>query len=96
MKFNIEHLAKLARLDLNEEEKEKFASEVKKILDFVAQLNEADTTGVEPVAHAINISDVKRSDEAKNHAAESLKDELLKAAPQKQGDFIKVKSVFEK
>ena len=50
---DVEHVAKLARLELNEEEKVKFSKQLGDILKYVEQMNEVDTTGVEPMNHAM-------------------------------------------
>lgn len=58
----VEHVAHLARLDFDQEEKERFAKELNDILEFVAQLEEVDTTGVEPAYHALELKNVFRED----------------------------------
>ena len=59
---DVEHVAKLARLELTEEEKEKFTKQLGAILEYAQQMNEIDTTGVEPMAHAIPVVNVMRED----------------------------------
>jgi len=95
MKFDIDYLARLARIELSPTEKEKFDAELQKILDFVAQLNEVDTEEVEPLAHVVNITNIKRADVAQETPDES-RENLIQAAPQQESGFIKIKSVFEK
>lgn len=56
-------IAKLARLKLSEQEVEQYTRELDKILDFVAQLNEVDTKGVEPVVHGVPLDAHMREDE---------------------------------
>ncbi len=58
----VEHVAHLARLDFDQEEKERFAKELNDILEFVAQLEEVDTAGVEPAYHALELKNVFRED----------------------------------
>jgi len=50
---DVEHVAKLARLDLTREEKEKFTKQLGERIKYVEQMNEVDTTGVKPMAHAL-------------------------------------------
>jgi len=52
-KKTVEHIANLARLEVSEEEITSFTRELGSILDYVEQLNEADTTKVEPAAFMI-------------------------------------------
>ena len=47
-KKKIEHLAKLARIELSEEEKASFTKQVETILKFVSTLQQVDTIGIEP------------------------------------------------
>ena len=61
----VKHVAHLARLAITEEEAEKFAEQLGKITDFAEQLNELDTTNVEPTSHVFPIANVLREDVAK-------------------------------
>ena len=65
MKMDIEKVARLARLELSEEEKETFGNQMEQILTYMEQLNRLDTSGVEPTSHAIPIYNVFRDDEVK-------------------------------
>ena len=62
---DVEHVAKLARLELTEDEKAKFTTQLGDVLKYVDQMNEVDTTGVEPMAHAIDFVNVMRDDAVK-------------------------------
>lgn len=62
----VEHVALLARLNLKEEEKEIFAEQLSKILDYANKLNELPTEGVEPLAHILPVYNVFRKDEVKS------------------------------
>jgi aspartyl-tRNA(Asn)/glutamyl-tRNA(Gln) amidotransferase subunit C len=55
-------VALLARLRLAPEELERYTSQLNSIVDYVAQLQELDTTGVEPLAHGIEVRNVFRED----------------------------------
>ncbi len=76
---DIRHIAKLARLQLSEEEVKKFAKELTSILEYIDVLNELDTENVEPTAQVTGLSNVFREDEAKE--SEATKDELLGCSP---------------
>ena len=92
--MNINHIAKLARLGLGEDEKSKLESELSEILDFVEQLKEVETENIEPTAHATGMENVVRPDEARR-TAEDERQEILGNAPQRKDNFIKVKSVLQ-
>lgn len=87
---DVEHVAKLARLELTEEEKEKFATQLGDVLKYVDQMNEVDTTGVEPMSHAIDFVNVMREDTVKY---EQTKEELMKNAPDEENGFFKVPKI---
>jgi len=61
-KEEVAYVANLARLSFSGEETEKFTSQLNDILLYMDKLNEADTTGVEPVTHAIAQKNAFRSD----------------------------------
>lgn len=87
---DVEHVAKLARLELSEEEKVKFSKQLGDILKYVEQMNEVDTTGVEPMSHAIDVFNVMRDDV---EIYEQTKEELMANAPEQEGDFFKVPKI---
>lgn len=89
----IEHLANLAKLELSEQEKERYAKELSGILEFVGQLQELDTTGVEPTAHVTGLMGGERSDVVKE-CNPKTRARLLHAVPRKAGDLVEVPAVF--
>ena len=60
--MDIEHLAKLARLKLTDEEKEKFSNQMGTIIEYIEKLGELDTKNVEPTANVLGLSNVFRED----------------------------------
>ncbi len=91
-KETVERVAHLARLELNEEEKEKFAEQLSDILDHAEKLNELDTSNVEPMAHVLSINNVLREDEVR----ESLdREETLANAPDKEKGMFKVPQIVD-
>jgi aspartyl-tRNA(Asn)/glutamyl-tRNA(Gln) amidotransferase subunit C len=56
------HVARLARLDLDEAEVQRMASELSKVLDHVARIGELDLTGVLPTSHVVDVTGVLRPD----------------------------------
>ncbi|OGF24399.1 hypothetical protein A3H09_01300 [Candidatus Falkowbacteria bacterium RIFCSPLOWO2_12_FULL_45_13] len=93
-KQEIQHIAKLARLDLSEPELEKYGGQLSAVLDYIDQLKEVDVKGVEPTAQVTGLENVLREDEVKNWDKEEI-ELALKDAPARGGRFIKVKRVLE-
>lgn len=87
---DVEHVAKLARLELTEEEKQKFSTQLSSILEYVEEMNEVDTTDVQPMSHAIHFVNVMREDEVKY---EQTKEELMKNAPVEEDGFFMVPKI---
>ncbi|HEY0829322.1 MAG TPA: Asp-tRNA(Asn)/Glu-tRNA(Gln) amidotransferase subunit GatC [Bacilli bacterium] len=89
---DVEHVAKLARLELKEEEKQPFTEHLNAILKYAEQLNELDTENVEPTSHVMMLSNVMREDEVRP----SLPlDKVLLNAPDEEDGQIKVPAVLE-
>jgi aspartyl-tRNA(Asn)/glutamyl-tRNA(Gln) amidotransferase subunit C len=88
---DVEHIARLARLEFTEEEKKKFTHQLNDILTYVEQLNKLDTSKVEPLSHVIELDNVFRPDVAKPGLTP---DEALKNAPAKTEKFFKVPKVI--
>lgn len=91
---DVEHIAKLARIELTEKEKEKFSNELSLILDYINQLNEVDTKDVEPTSQVTGISNALRSDESVNDL--NNQDKIIKGFPQRKETLLKVKAILEK
>ncbi len=88
----VEHIARLAKLEFTQEEKERFTRELNRILEYVEKLNELDTSNVEPLSHTTEITNVMRGDRVTG----SLPlEEVLKNAPSRQGNFFKVPKVVK-
>ena len=85
-------LARLARLQLSDEEVETFQKEISAILGYVEQLQQADLEGVEPTYQVTGLKDVMRPDEVKEYGVSPA--ELLKNAPAAENGHIKVKRVL--
>ncbi len=92
MKMDIEKVARLARLELSEEERETFGNQLEQVLTYMEQLNRLDTTGVEPTSHAIPIYNVFREDEVKSSISQ---EEVLAIAPDEEEGHFKVPKIIE-
>ena len=90
MSFEIEQIAELARLSLKPEEKAKLKKDLESILAYVEQLKSVPTDPVEPTSHVLNLENVFREDRV--HPS-NVRDEVLKHAPQREGNFFKVPKV---
>ena len=82
----VEHVAWLAHIELAEDEKVLFTEQFNRILDFFRKIDEAETEGVPPTYHVLEIVNVWRSDEG----GESLpREEILRNAPKKEKGFFR-------
>ena len=88
---DVEHIAKLAKLEFTEAEKEKFTHQMNQILEYMEQLNTLDTSNVEPLSHVIELSNVFRADEVKPGVST---EDALKNAPEKDEHYFKVPKVL--
>jgi aspartyl-tRNA(Asn)/glutamyl-tRNA(Gln) amidotransferase subunit C len=90
----IEEVAKLAKLQFNEEEKQKLQTELDSIIIYMDKINELDMENVKPLENIHEITEnVLREDIAKEILT---KEEALKNAPAKTDDFFKVSKVINK
>jgi aspartyl-tRNA(Asn)/glutamyl-tRNA(Gln) amidotransferase subunit C len=88
----VRKVAKLARLELSDADLILMQQQLSAILDYLAQLNELDTSEVEPLAHPLPIENVFRPDEP----VPSLPaDAALQNAPNRVGDYFGVPAVFD-
>jgi len=88
----VRHIAGLARLQFSEEGEQKMADELGSILDYVDKLNELDTSGVPPMSHVLDVTDVDRPDEI---ASRIDREQALENAPDTDGDYFRVPKVIE-
>ena len=88
----VEHVARLARLDLAPEEKERMRSQLDAILTYIDKLRRLDTEGVEPTSHAIPIVNVMREDEVRPCFPVA---DMLANAPERDGDLFRVPKIIE-
>lgn len=88
----VKRIARLARLELSDDQLERFAGDVGRILDHVRHLEEVDVEGVEPTAHGVALPTKWRADEP---TEEDRHDDLLAGAPARMGDAISVPRIIE-
>lgn len=91
-KQDVDYVARLSRLALSEAERDQFAEQLSAVLNYIDTLNEVDTTNVEPTTHVMDVVNVWRADEAKPFEDT----EAIRAnAPERDGDYCKVKKVID-
>jgi aspartyl-tRNA(Asn)/glutamyl-tRNA(Gln) amidotransferase subunit C len=88
---DVRHVAKLARLDLDERHLQTFTGQLESILGYVAKIGQVDISGIEPMAHAIPLANVLREDVVQPGLA---LDKVLQNAPETDGPFFKVPKII--
>lgn len=88
----IEYVGILAKLELSDEEKEQAKKDMGEMLDYIDQLNEMDTTGVEPMSHVFPVHNVFREDEVTN--GDGREDTLANAPLMRDGGFEVPKTII--
>ncbi len=91
-KEQVEHVAKLARLEVSEDEKAMFARQLSAILTYMDQLKEVDTEGVEPTATVLPTENVFREDAVKPSLTQ---ERALANAPDQADGFFRVPKILE-
>jgi aspartyl-tRNA(Asn)/glutamyl-tRNA(Gln) amidotransferase subunit C len=89
---DVEHVARLARLQLGEEELPLLREQLSGILGYIDKLGALDTASVEPTAHAVALVNVMRDDEVEPCFP---RDEMLANAPDSAGEFFRVPRIIE-
>ncbi len=91
-KEEVEHVALLARLKFDEEEKERFTTQLNGILDYMGKLGQLDTQGVEPTFHAVARTNAFREDGVGPSLSRDLS---LSNAPERDRGFFRVPKIIE-
>jgi aspartyl-tRNA(Asn)/glutamyl-tRNA(Gln) amidotransferase subunit C len=97
-KKEVQRIAKLARLDLNEKEIRRFQKELYSILDYVGKLKKIDPEICELAStkHLLAVENIMREDEARRNGASAAKaKKLLELASQTENGYLKVKSILK-
>lgn len=88
----VRHIAHLARLGLTDADVEKFAPQLSEILDYFERLKAVDTEGVPPTTYPLDLHNVMRDDVTDPPATA---EETLQNAPQREGDFFRVRAILD-
>ena len=96
----VQHIAKLARIELTDQEKRKFQKELSSILDYVEKLNKIGTSKIERIAQITGLKDVMREDtrmkmRIKSELDTNVQKKILKQVPDKKDNYIKVPKILE-
>lgn len=86
-KPDIDHLAKLARMELSDEEKRSLESDLGAIVGYMNTLSAIDTSDAEPMEHVLGLSNVMRKDEPSPSSPRGV---LLSCAPHEEDGFYSV------
>jgi aspartyl-tRNA(Asn)/glutamyl-tRNA(Gln) amidotransferase subunit C len=86
------HIALLARLGVTEVETDRFREQLSNILENFEVLQQVDTSDILPTAQSISLQNIVSADEVTPSLPQS---QVLANAPQKEGDFFKVRAVLE-
>lgn len=89
---DVDHVARLARLQLAETEKNLFAGQMDAIIGYVEKIKELDTDGVTPTSHAVPMENAFREDAVRPSIGV---EKALRNAPQRAESFFKVPKVIE-
>jgi len=92
-KLKVEKLAKLSRLNFNDQEIDAMISDLEEMLKFVDKLNEINTDDISPLTHIHAANNIYRDDCPKNL---DIKTQILENAPNHNSDYIKVPKVLRK
>ena len=89
-KIDIQKIAKLARLRLTETESDKLYCYLEQVVDYMSQLNQLDTSNVQPTSHILPINNIFRDDET----SKSKNIDSLTAAPSKNKGHYEVPKII--
>ena len=88
----VRHIARLARLGLTHDDVDKFRHQLSDILDYFEKLAAADVEGVPPTAYPLDLHNVMRDD---NPEPPTDREEVLNNAPQRDGDYLRVRAILD-
>lgn len=90
----VKHIAKLSHLKATDQELERLAGELSSIMEYVSELEKADTKGTEITARASGALNVMREDEVEGKESVEQAAELVNVAPDNEDGYVKVKAIL--
>jgi len=98
-KEQVLHLAKLARIQLRDDEIEKLIQDLNKILNYVEKIQELDLENIEPLVNIVEKLPLRKDNILSEEEIEELneiRERIIKNFPQKEGNYLKVPKILEK
>lgn len=92
MLINIPHIAKLANLSIKKEDEKKFETQLSSVLDYIARLNEVNTSGVKETSQVTGLENITRQDKTLPSLSQA---DALSQTKSKHNGFFAVKGIFE-
>ena len=90
---DVRKVAKLCRLEIPEDDIEKYSNQLEGILEYIAQLEKIDTLNVPPTTRAVEVVNVFREDTIVSSSSD-IRDKILDLAPQREGEFFRVPKIL--
>ena len=90
---DVRKVAKLCRLEIPEDDIEKYSNQLEGILEYIAQLERIDTLNVPPTTRAVEVVNVFREDTIVSSGSD-MRDKILDLAPQREGEFFRVPKIL--
>ena len=90
---DVRKVAKLCRLEIPEDDIEKYSNQLEGILEYIAQLERIDTLNVPPTTRAVEVVNVFREDTIVSSSSD-MRDKILDLAPQREGEFFRVPKIL--
>jgi aspartyl-tRNA(Asn)/glutamyl-tRNA(Gln) amidotransferase subunit C len=94
LKEELENVASLARIYIDNKEKEKYLKDINKMFDYIEILQEPGKLDLPPTTHVTSLRNVWREDDV-NPCSKDTQEMIFKGAPETEGSFYKVKKVVE-
>lgn len=92
MSIDVKKVAKLANLQVSDDETEKFEKQLSSVLDYINKLNEVDTSGVKETSQVTGLENVTRKDETSDSLSQK---EALSGAKVKKDGYFQVEGVLK-
>ena len=92
MQIDLQHVVKLARIELSAEEEQRIGPQLSEIIQYVEKLNELDVDKIEPTAHAIQLTNVLREDKPQPSLSQ---DDAMRNAPKYANGLFVVPKIVE-
>ena len=92
MQIDLQHVVKLARIELSAEEEQRIGPQLLEIIQYVEKLNELDIDEIEPIAHVVQLTNVLREDQPRPSLSQ---DDAMRNAPKSAKGLFVVPKIVE-